>query len=459
MHRDAHSLREQRPRDAEPDAAGSAGHDRGTALQVRIDRLHGNELSRPAGLITALIIFLATYLFLAGAELPFLKLDRPGGAVAGAVAMVAFGVLTPEQVYRDAISWDTLVLLLGMMVITSVMARAAIFRWVAWIALRRAHGPRALLAVLVLVSAALSALLVNDTVCVMCTPLVIALVEAAELPALPYLLGLAFASNAGSVATLTGNPQNMLIGTLSGISYVQFSKALLLPALLSTLSVLAVLLIAFRRELSWKRLSVEVAPPPLDRPLAILCAAGLAFVLGGFLLGYSLAWTAMAGAALLLVLSRQPPKEMFAQVDGTLLLFFAALFVVTHGVAQAGIAERIHGAIAPFLGHDATQQTLRFGLFTVAACQLVSNVPFVLLAAHWVPKLADPHLGWLSLALVSTLAGNLTPVASVANLIVLELAGDKGKIPFLRFLWLGALCTFLPLALGVACLLLERMYP
>ena len=295
----------------------------------------------------ALIIFVATYLFLAGAELPFLKLDRPGGAVAGAVAMVAFGVLTPEQVYQDAISWDTLVLLLGMMVITSVMARAAIFRWVAWIALRRAHGPRALLAVLVLVSAALSALLVNDTVCVMCTPLVIALVEAAELPALPYLLGLAFASNAGSVATLTGNPQNMLIGTLSGISYLQFSKALLLPGLLSTLSVLAVLLIAFRRELAWKR-------------------------------------------------------------------------------------------------------------FTVAACQLVSNVPFVLLAAHWVPKLADPHLSWLSLALVSTLAGNLTPVASVANLIVLELAGSKGKIPFLRFLWLGALCTFIPLALGLACLLLER---
>jgi Na+/H+ antiporter NhaD/arsenite permease-like protein len=179
-------------------------------------------------------------------------------------------------------------------------------------------------------------------------------------------------------------------------------------------------------------------------------------VLAGFLLGYSLAWTAMTGAALLLALSRQPPREMFAQVDGTLLLFFAGLFVVTHGVAQAGITERIHAALSPFFGSDATQQTMRFGLFTVAACQLVSNVPFVLLAAHWVPKLADPHLGWLSLALVSTLSGNLTPVASVANLIVLELAGSKGKIPFLRFLWVGALCTFLPLALALACLLMER---
>ena len=406
--------------------------------------------------LAALIIFVATYLFLAGAELPFLKLDRPGGAVAGAVAMVALGVLTPQQVYRDAISWDTLVLLLAMMVMTSVMARAGIFRSVAWLALRRAHGPRALLAILVLVAGALSALLVNDTICVMCTPLVLALTQAAALPPLPYLLALAFASNAGSVATLTGNPQNMLIGTLSGIRYLDFSRALLLPALLSLGIVLAVLLVAFRRELAWKRLTVEMAAPPLDRPLALLCLGALVFVIAGFLLGYSLAWTAMTGAALLLALSRQPPKEMFAQVDGTLLLFFAGLFVVTHGVAEAGIAERIHATLAPLFGHDATQQTLRFGLFTMAACQLVSNVPFVLLAAHWIPKLSDPHLGWLSLALVSTLAGNLTPVASVANLIVLELAGEKGKIPFLRFLSLGALCTFLPLLLGLACLLLER---
>ncbi len=407
-------------------------------------------------MIAALIIFVATYLFLAGAEVPFLKLDRPGGAVAGAVAMVAFGVLTPSQVYREAISWDTLVLLLGMMVITSVMARAGIFRFISWFALRRAHGPKTLLAILVVVAGAMSALLVNDTVCVMCTPLVVALIDAAALPALPYLLGLAFASNAGSVATLTGNPQNMLIGTLSGISYASFSRALLLPAALSLACVLGILLLVFRRDLAHRRFEVQVAPPPLERGLSWLCVAGLAFVVAGFLLGYSLAWTAMTGAALLLVLSRQSPKAMFAQVDGTLLLFFAGLFVVTHGVAQAGITERIHTALAPFFGDNATQQTVRFGVFTVAACQLVSNVPFVLLAAHWIPKLADAHLGWLSLALVSTLAGNLTPVASVANLIVLEMAGTKGKIPFLRFLWVGALCTFVPLAAGLACLLLQR---
>src|SRR5207237_3744595 len=182
------------------------------------------ERSRRAGLGAALIIFLPTCLVPAGAELPVLKLDRPGGAVAGAVAMVGFGVLTPEQVYRDAINWDTLVLLLGMMILTSLMARAGIFRWVSWAALERAHGPRTLLLAIVAVAGGLSALLVNDTICLMCTPIVLALVDEARLPPLPYLLALAFASNAGSVATLTGNPQNMLIGTLSGIGYVGFRQ-------------------------------------------------------------------------------------------------------------------------------------------------------------------------------------------------------------------------------------------
>ncbi len=249
----------------------------------------------------------------------------------------------------------------------------------------------------------------------------------------------------------------MLVGTLSGIGYAHFAKALILPALLSMGCVYLVLRIAFRRELAQApRLDPHLPEPPLRRGHAALCVLALIFVVAGFLAGYNLAWTAMVGAALLLIVTRGDPREIFAQVDGTLLLFFAALFVVTHGVAQAGIAERLYGWLQPAFGVDAVHQTFRFGAFTVAACQLVSNVPFVLLAGHWVPNMADPHLAWLSLALVSTLAGNLTPVASVANLIVLELAGSKGKIPFLRFLLVGAGATFLPLVVGLATLLAER---
>ena len=411
----------------------------------------------PSRVLAASIIFCVTYLFLVGAELPWLKLDRPGAALAGAVAMVAFGVLTPEQVYKDAVNWDTIALLLGMMILCGAMAEAGVFRFVGWLALKRGHSPAQLLGVLVFVAGGLSALLVNDTVCLMLTPLVLAMVEAASLPALPFLLGLAFASNAGSVATLTGNPQNMLIGTLSGIHYARFAALSTVPALLALFVVLVVLRFAFRAELQPRGpFNVSLEPPKLERVPALLCAASLVFVIGGFLLGYSLAWTAMAGAALLLIALRRPPKAIFASVDGTLLLFFAGLFVVTHGVAQVGIAAKLYGYIQTLLGSTAEVQTLTFGAFTVVACQIVSNVPFVLLAGHWIPGMADPQLGWLSLALVSTLAGNLTPVASVANLIVLELAGERGKISFGRFLKLGALCTFLPLIVALAALLVER---
>ena len=407
-------------------------------------------------MIAALVIFVLTYAVLTGLRLPGLKLDRPGAALAGAVAMVCFKVLTPAQVWFEAISWDTIGLLLGMMIVCAAMEEAGLFGWVAYAALKRAHGRRTLLAAVVSVVGLLSALLVNDTVCVMCTPLVLAIVEAAGLPALPYLLGVCFAANAGSVATLTGNPQNMLIGTLSKISFGHFAAMLVLPALLSLACVLGVLLVAFRKELRGPLHATVIAPPPVAKGPAVLCLAVLALILGGFLAGYGLAFTALFGAALLALFSRVAPRKLLARVDGSLLLFFAGLFVVTHAVAQAGIAEKIHAAFSPFFGSTAGQQVFRFGLFTVAACQLVSNVPFVLLAAQWVPKLAQPGLQWLALAVVSTLAGNLTPVASVANLIVLESAGEKGRVGFWRFLSVGAFCTFLPLALALSCLLIEN---
>src|SRR5207244_2967286 len=151
-------------------------------------------------------------------------------------------------------------------------------------------------------------------ICLMLTPLVLAMCEAAALPAVPFLLALAFSSNAGSVATLTGNPQNMLIGTLSGIHYARFAALLIVPALLALGTVLIVLRIFFRRELQPRAaVDVDLPAPLLDRPRAIVCLIALGVVLVGFLLGYSLAWTAMTGAALLLIFLHEPPKLIFAR--------------------------------------------------------------------------------------------------------------------------------------------------
>jgi Na+/H+ antiporter NhaD/arsenite permease-like protein len=150
------------------------------------------------------------------------------------------------------------------------------------------------------------------------------------------------------------------------------------------------------------------------------------------------------------------PREALGRVDWPLLVFFAGLFVVVAGVARAGAAARMHDAVAPLLGAGGARQVVAFSIFTVVGSQLVSNVPFVILAGEWIPRMEDPRLVWLATALASTLAGNLTVLGSVANVIVLELAGSRARISFWRFARIGAVITALTLGAGLAVLLLER---
>lgn len=405
----------------------------------------------------ALFVFLASYVVIAGTRLPFVRLDRPAGALLGAVGMVALGVLTPEEAARDAVNHDTLILLLGMMIVSAYMVEARLFRWISWLTLTRLRTPRRLLVALVFVSGLLSALLVNDTICLMFTPLVVQAVRDARLRPLPFLLALAFGANAGSLATPTGNPQNMIIATLSGIGWTRFTLALALPALASLAVVALLLLFVFRRDLPAREMEVTgVARPDLQRGLAALCLATLAAVVAGFLSGAPLSWTALAGAAFLVLVSRRSPRAVFERVDWVLLLFFAGLFVIVHGVARSGLAEQMFEALRPGLGDGVLTQALLFGGLTVAASQVVSNVPFVLLAGQWMEHFADPTFMWLSTALFATLAGNLTILGSVANIIVLEGAREHGRIGFFEFLRYGALVTIATLAAAFSVLVLQR---
>ena len=407
-------------------------------------------------MLAAVVVFTLTYLAIAAGRLPGLSVDRPAAALLGAVLMVATGVLSPAEA-GAAVNGDTLGLLLGMMILSAYLGEAGFFRWASWRVIRAAGSSRALLWGLTLTAGVLSAFLVNDTVCLMMTPLVVRLVDDADLPALPFLLAVAFGANAGSVATLTGNPQNMIVGTLSGIPYTTFSAALALPALASLLCVAGLLQLLFRRELPRGPLAAVVVPaPPLEPRLLRKALAATALCLAGFVAGLSLAWTALFAGALLMAVAGRAPREALARVDWPLLIFFAGLFVVVAGVGRAGVAEAMYRALAPALGAGAARQAVVFGLFSAGASQVVSNVPFVILAGAWIPRLADPTLLWLATALASTLAGNLTVVGSVANLIVLELAGPKGRVGFWRFLRYGAVVTLVTLAVGLGILLGER---
>jgi Na+/H+ antiporter NhaD/arsenite permease-like protein len=249
----------------------------------------------------------------------------------------------------------------------------------------------------------------------------------------------------------------MIVGTLSGIPYARFAGALALPAIASVLAVAAALQLLFRRQLP-ARLAREAAlePPAIDRRLLALSLGATLLAVAGFLSGFPLAWTALFAAALLMALGGRAPREALHRVDWPLLVFFSGLFIVVAGVARSGAAARMHELFAPWLGGSAERQAVGFGLFSVAASQVVSNVPFVILAGEWIPKLADPELVWLATALSATLAGNLTVVGSVANLIVLELAGERGRVGFWRFLRYGAVVTVLTLCAGLAILLAER---
>ncbi|WP_223631826.1 SLC13 family permease [Corallococcus sp. EGB] len=411
----------------------------------------------------ALAIFLFTYIFIAGARLPFIKLDRPGGSLLGATLMVVAGVVTPAEVFghstersHQAIDMDTLVLLLGMMLLAVYLAQANFFRAAGAKALKVAHTPRLLLVAVTLVSAFLSAFLVNDTVCLFLTPLVLAVVEDARLPPAPYLLAVCMGSNSGSVATFTGNPQNMLIQGASGLSYARFAAYMALPALLSTLIVAVALLYLFRKELPAARF--ETHPPPLEvnRRLLTLGLGGLLGVVVAFFAGLPMSWSALAGGVLVMTLSGHDSREALERVDWVLLLFFASLFVVVYGVNKAGWAEEIRQVFSPLMAGPPWRETLGFAALTLVASNIFSNVPFVMLARAWVPTMQEPELAWHVLALGSTLAGNLTLVGSVANLIVFEAARGKVRMGFMDYLRVGVPVTLISFAVGLGVLLAEH---
>jgi Na+/H+ antiporter NhaD/arsenite permease-like protein len=190
--------------------------------------------------------------------------------------------------------------------------------------------------------------------------------------------------------------------------------------------------------------------------LLVLCGVICLAVVGCFFAGYSMAWSALVGAAVVVALSGIPPRDQMEKVDWVLLLFFASLFIVVHGVSTEGWAERMREAFAPMMQGSPFKETAGFSALTVVGSNLFSNVPYVMLSRQWVPAMNDPAMAWQVLALASTLAGNLTLVGSVANLIVFEGARGKVDAPFWAYLKVGVPVTLVSLSLGLVTLWLEH---
>jgi Na+/H+ antiporter NhaD/arsenite permease-like protein len=369
-----------------------------------------------------LVITTATYAGIAVGRWPWLRVDRTTLTLIGAAMLLACGALTLEEAYA-ALDLDTILLLFSMMILNAYLYLSGFFALVSNRTLRLAKSPRLLLALLICASAILSALFLNDTVVLMLSPIVLDITMKLKRNPIPYLIALATSANIGSVATITGNPQNMIVGTASKISYIDFTLALLPIALVGMLICWLVIVLLYPKE--FRNETIAVPDVSRSRPILPLMYKSIAVTLVMlvlFLLGVPVALASFLAAAALLFTRRLKPKRVLNLVDWPILLFFAALFVVTASLETTGITEVLFHYLSPI----AAQGLVSFGLITAVISNLISNVPAVLLLQTLIPGFADPNQAWLMLAAASTLAGNFTLLGSVANLIVAEIAGRWG---------------------------------
>ncbi len=409
--------------------------------------LIGDEL-RP---VAAALIFAFTYFVVAIGRLPGFRVDRAGGAFLGGALMVASGVLTLDEATK-AIDLDTIALLLGMMIVVANLRLAGMFDVITAWAVRRAHGPVQLLLVVVLVSGVLSAFLVNDAVCLVLAPLVLEIVLRLRRNAVPYMLALAMASNAGSVATITGNPQNMIIGGLSRIPYIRFAGALWPVAAVGLALTFGLIWIVWRSEFAaapFTDAEQGARKRPPHRPM-LLKTLGIALLMvAAFFAGVAPAAAAVVAGGILLLTRRVRVEKIYAEIDWTLLLMFAGLFVVVAGMEKAVLTPDVAAAV----GRLHLSNVAVLSVVTAVLSNIVSNVPAVLVLRPFVATAADPTHAWLTIAMASTLAGNFTLLGSVANLIVAERARRRGvTIGFVPYFAVGAPLTVLTIAAGVLIL-------
>lgn len=399
----------------------------------------------------ALPVIVITLIGVAVGRYPWLRMNRATIALVGAVVLIAIGAISLEQAYA-ALDLNTLTLLFAMMVLNINLRLAGFFYRVSIQVVKWARSPRLLLGLIVFVSGILSALFLNDTIVLMFTPLVLEIVVALRRNPIPYLIGLVAAANIGSAATIIGNPQNMIIGIASGIPFVTFTGHLLPVSLAGLVVAWSVLVIVYRQEFApGQRLETVTLPQRSYRPLFIKSMAATALMVLAFIVGTPIPLAALAAAALLLFTRRLKPARVFREMDWSLLVFFSGLFIVTGAIETTGLTGVLFQVAQPIAERGVAALT---GV-SVVLSNLVSNVPAVLLFRPLIPHFADPQKAWLTLAMATTLAGNLTLLGSVANLIVAETARNRGvHLSFGEYLKAGVPITLLTLVIGIVWLTL-----
>jgi len=360
--------------------------------------------------------------------------------------MVGVNALSLGDAYR-AINFDTIILLFGMMIVVANLQLSGFFALVAERVVEHAHRPSLLLIAIVGVSGVFSAFFVNDTMCLVLTPLVLEIAGTLRRNPVPYLLAVAMAANIGSVATITGNPQNMMIGNFSGIPYRNFLAALAPIAAAGLVLAVAIIFLTYRGEFATaETVTVEKRAIEVGRWLMWKSLAAALGMIAMFFAGWPVPKVAIVAGAVLLITRRVRPENVYQRIDWPLLVMFSGLFIVIAGVETTSLESKL----AALAGSMRLNNTFVLSGLSAVLSNIVSNVPAVLVFKPLIGRLADPGRAWLVLAMSSTLAGNLTVVGSVANLIVIQQAGDRVKIGFWEHFRVGAPLAILTILFGAA---------
>ena len=408
---------------------------------------------------TALIIFIITFLGIIFTRLPKVNIDRPSAAFFGAVAMILFGVLSFEEAVT-AIDYNTIGLLLGMMIIIAVLEIDGFFTLVAQKTISLSRSRFQLLFIIVFVTGIASAFLVNDAVVLLFTPVIIQICRSGKLNPIPYLIAEILASNIGSAMAITGNPQNILIGINSGIPYGKFLLHLMPISLIGLLTLVLLIKVIFRADFSTKEKLIFHKEEPNYNFASMKFSVpifAIVFILFFFskIVNLSIPVIALTGASLILILGKIKPSKVIKEVDWVLLLFFAGLFIVVHGIEKIGVLNS-------FIEETPLTSNLNgivgIHVLSLILSQIVSNVPYTILMLP-ILKAASSELLWLSLASAATLAGNATIIGAVANLIVIEVAKSHDvEIKFWQFMKAGLIVTTATMLLSVAILYIQIAY-
>jgi Na+/H+ antiporter NhaD/arsenite permease-like protein len=391
------------------------------------------------------------------------RLDRTLVALLGGLLVIVLGVIDQHDAIA-AIDFNVIFLLAGMMVLAGGLSQTGFFEFVAGHAIRRSRGePFRLLIILVLVTAALSALLDNVTTVVLITPVTLSIARTLKVPPMPYLISQILASNIGGTATLIGDPPNILIGSAANLSFADFLVHLAPVVLVIMVAFLALMWLLFSRSLRSHATQMDVlaeldpAASITNRPLMVRSLIVLTLTLVAFLahsaLGLEVATIALLGATVLMLIGPLDPHKALRDIEWNTLFFFIGLFMLVEAVVYVGIVGGAADAFATATAGRLDFAAIGLLWFSAVASAVVDNIPYTATAIPVVERLiagglqADPL--WWSLALGACLGGNLTIVGASANIVVANLAARDGHpISFLQFFRYGLVVVFVSLLIS-----------